>query len=263
MKVFRPIVGVITAIVLTPLGFGFIWFGNSELSANRVAGVLLTLVGIALLLMVVQTGHISSFGLILAGVVVSIFGLVTLLSVDVAHSASSYFAGISAQLGASSEKWIVFAFVLAIGLVLFGAAVATWFAHRPTDRSTSPTIRTVISIILALAGSVAGFGFITRSDQNIVMLGALILGATVITGMISSGGLFVSGFIVFVVGILSFIFDPMALAIAQSSIVGGNGMEAGAQAALQLGFAAAVGAIFLATAVVTRSAHARASRRVS
>ncbi len=261
MKIFRAIVGVVTAVVLTPLGFWMLWFGDGELSANRTAGVLLTVVGIALLLMVVQTGHVSSFGLIVAGVVVTVFGLVAFLTAAVERSAVAFFRSISSQSAASSGRWIAFAFVLALGIVLLGAAVATWFAHRPTDRSSSPGVRGFVSIVLALVGSVAGFGFITRADPQVVMLGALILGATAVTGMISSGGLFVSGAVVFVVGILGFVIQSFGAAIATSPIVGGNGMEAGARAALDLGFVAAVGAIFLATGVVARSARRRALRR--
>jgi hypothetical protein len=261
MKVFRPILGVITAIVLVPLGFGFIWFGNGELTLDRTAGILLTVVGIALLLIVVQTGHVSSFGLIVAGLAVTVFGAAALLSPPVASSAVAFFRSLSPQLAKSSEQWIVFAFVFAIGFVLLGAAVATWFAHRPTERSSSPTLRGGISVVLALAGTLLGFGFITRTDQNIVMLGALILGITVVSAMISSVGLFVSGALALVVGILSFIFHSLDVAIAHSAAVGGNGMGVGADAALHLGFMAAVGAIFLATAVVTRAAHARALRR--
>lgn len=261
MKIFRPILGVVTAIVLVPLGFGLMWFGDGELSLNRTSGVLLIIVGIALLLMVIQTGHVSSFGLILAGVVVTIFGAAAFLTPGVEQSAVAFFRSISPQVAKSSGQWITFGFVLALGIVLLGAAVTTWFAHRPTERSTSPTIRGFISVILALAGSLAGFGFITRTDPQLVMLGALILGATMVTGMVSSVGLFFSGAIVFIIGILALVFDPFALFIARSQVVGGNGMEVGAQAALQLGFMAAVGAILLATGVVTRAAHARALRR--
>ncbi len=261
MKVFRPLFGVVTAIVLVPLGFGLIWFGNGELPLNHTSGVLLIIVGIALLLMVVQTGHVSSSGLILAGVVVTIFGGAAFLMPGVEHSAVTFFTAVSPQIAKSAGQWIVFAFVFALGVVFLGAAVATWFAHRPTERSSSPTLRGFISVILALVGTLVGFGFITRTDQQLVVLGALILGATLVTGMISSVGLFLSGAIVFIIGILSLAFDPVALSIARSQVVGGNGMEVGAQAALQLGFMAAVGAICLATAVVTRAAHERALRR--
>lgn len=261
MKVFRPILGVLTAIVGVPLGFGFIWFGNGELALDRTAGVLLTAVGIAVLLIVVQTGHVSSFGLILAGLAVTLFGAAALLVPSVSQSAVDLFRSVSPQMAKSSEQWIIFAFVLAVGFVFLGAAVTTWFAHRPTERSSSPTLRGAISVVLALAGTLVGFGFITRTDQKVVILGALILGATLVSGMISSVGLFVSGAIVFVVGILSFIFHALDVAISQSSAVGGNGMGVGADAALHLGFMAAIGAIYLATAVVTRAAHARALRR--
>lgn len=261
MKVFRAIVGLITAIVLVPLGFAFLWFGNGELSLNRTAGILLTLVGIAVLLIVVQTGHVSSFGLILTGIAVTVFGAAALLIQSVAQSAVALFRSLSPQLGKPSEQWIVFAFVLAMGVIFLGAAVTTWFAHHPTERSSSPALRSVISIVLALAGSLVGFGFITRTDQQLVILGAVILGVTLVSGMISSFGLFVSGAIIFVIGLLSFLFHGVDVAIAQSPAVGGNGMGVGADAALQLGFMATVGAVYLATAVVTRAAHARALRR--
>lgn len=261
MKVFRPILSVITTIVCVPLGFGFIWFGNGELSLNRTAGILLAAVGIALLLIVVQTGHVSSLGLILAGLVATLFGVVALINSSVARSIVDLYTSVAPETGKSSEQWLAFSFVLAVGLVFLGAAVTTWFAHRPTERSASPLLRSVISVLLALAGALVGFGFITRTDAKIVMVGALILGATLISGMISSVGLFVSGAIIFLVGTLSFIYHAVDVAIAHSSAVGGNGMAVGADAALQLGFMATVGAIYLATAVVTRAAHARALRR--
>jgi len=268
MKIFQAIRATVTAILLVPVGFGFIWFGNSEVSVYYPVGIMLTAVGILLLLVVMQTGQASSLGLIVAGVVVTIFGAVALLVPGVANAAVGLVRSVSPVVGSDgiatvSERWIVFGFVLAIGFVFLGAAVTTWFAHRPTARSSSPALRGLISIGLALSGNLAGFGFITRTDQHIVIFGAVILGATLVTGMVSSAGLFVSGSITFVIGGLSLIFRPLALAIANSPIVGGNGMEVGAQAALQLGFTAAVGAIYVSAAVVTRSAQARARRRAS
>jgi len=268
MKIFQAAVGVVTAVVFLPVGFGFLWFGSSETTVDNPVGLLLTAVGIVLLLVVVQTGHGSSLGLIVTGAVVTIFGAAALLLPSVANATGALVRAVLPAAGSdgvakASAEWIVFGFVLALGIIFLGAAVTIWFARRPTARSSSPLLRGVISIVLALGGNLAGFGFITRTDQHIVIFGAVILGATLVTGMVSSAGLLVNGSITFVIGGLSLIFRPLALAVAHSPTVGGNGMEVGAQAALQLGFTAAVGAIYVSAAVVTRSAQARARRRAS
>jgi hypothetical protein len=261
MTVLRAIIGIVTAVVLTPVGLAVIWFGDGELRLNRIAGILLTLVGIALLLMVIQTGHISSIGLIVVGVGITIVGLVGLLVTDFAVSVESLLRGFSPQIAKPAGQWFAFGLVFAVGLVLLGIAVATWFAHRPTDVSSSPALRGVLSVVLAVVGVVAGFGFITRVDVSFVMLGAAVLGAVAVTGMVSSAGLYVSGALVLVVGIIAFIFDSFAQAIARSDAVGGNGMEVGAITALELGFVVALGAMLLASAVVVRAVRGRAARR--
>ncbi len=261
MTVLRAIIGIVTAVVLTPVGLAVIWFGDGELRLNRIAGILLTLVGIVLLLMVVQAGHVSSIGLIVAGIGVTIVGLAGLLVPDFAVSVESLLRGFSPQIVKPAGQWFAFGFVLAVGLVLLGIAIATWFAHRPTDVSSSPALRGVLSVVLAVVGVVTGFGFITRVDVSFVVLGAAVLGAVAVTGMVSSAGLYVSGALVLLVGIIAFIFDSFALAIARSAAVGGNGMEAGAQSALELGFIVALGALLLASAVVVRAVRGRAAKR--
>jgi hypothetical protein len=121
--------------------------------------------------------------------------------------------------------------VLAVGFVMLGIAISTWFAHRPTDVSSSPALRGFFGIVLAVVGVIAGLAFITRTDVTFVILGAAILGAVAVTGMVSSAGLYVSGALVLVIGVIAFIFNGFALSIAQSDAVGGNGMEAGARSA--------------------------------
>ncbi|MES2170426.1 MAG: hypothetical protein V4479_06850 [Actinomycetota bacterium] len=261
MTVLRAIIGIVTAVVLTPVGLAVIFFGDGELQFNRIAGILLTLVGIALLLMVIQTGHVSSIGLIVAGVGVTIVGLVGLLVPAFAASIESFLHGFSHQLVKPAGQWYAFGFVLAVGLLFLGIAVATWFAHRPTDVSSSPFLRGILSVVLSVAGVIAGLGFLTRTDVSFVILGAAVLGAVAVTGMVSSAGLYVSGALALVVGIIALIFDAFALAIAHSDVVGGNGMEAGARSALELGFVVALGAMLLASAVVVRSVRGRAAKR--
>jgi hypothetical protein len=261
MKVVRALVGVITALVLTPVGFGMLWFGDGELSQNRVAGILLLLVGVALLLMVIQTGHVSSFGLAVAAVGVTAFGLAGLLLPQFVQSAQKFLHDISPQISKPAGQWFAFGFVLAIGLVFAGIAIAAWFSHRPTDVSTSPALRGFISAVLSLIGVVAGLGFLTRVDTSFIVLGALVLGVVGVIGMVSSVGLYVSGVVVFLFGLVAFIFVSVDRSVATSDLVGGNGMQVGAQAALQLGFVVALGAMLLAAAVVVRSVRGRAARR--
>jgi hypothetical protein len=261
MKVIRAIVGVLTALVLTPVGFGMLWFGDGELSQNRVAGILLLLVGVVLLLMVIQTGHVSSFGLAVAAVGVTAFGLAGLLLPQFAQSMQSFLSGISPQMSKPAGQWFTFGLVLAIGLVFAGIAIAAWFSHRPTDVSTSPALRGFISAVLSLIGAVAGLGFLTRVDTSFILLGALLLGVVGVIGMVSSVGLYVSGVVVFLFGLVALLFVGVARSVATSDLVGGNGMQAGAQAALQLGFVVTLGAMLLASAVVVRSVRGRAARR--
>jgi hypothetical protein len=264
MTVLRAIIGIVTAVVLTPVGLAVIWFGDGELRLNRIAGILLALVGIALLLMVVQTGHFSSLGLIVAGVGVSVLGLIGLLVPPLVLAIDrSLLRGISPRMLLSASQWFGSGLLLAVGLVLLGIAVTTWFAHRPTDVSSSPSLRGFFGVVLALVGVIAGLAFLTRTDVSLVVLGALILGAVAVTGMVSSVGLYVTGALVLVVGILSFIFDGIAVSIAGSDVVGGNGMEVGAKFSLELGFVVALGAMLLASAVVVHAVRARASRRGS
>lgn len=261
MKVFRAVIGVVTAVVLSPVGLIVLWFGDGELPENKIAGVLLTLVGIAVLLMVVQTGHVSSIGLIVAGVGLSVIGLIGLLVPAVARSIESLLRGFSPQIAKPTGEWFAFGLVLAIGLVFLGIAVATWFSHRPTDVSSSPALRGFLSVVLAVVGVVAGLGFITRTDVSFVILGAAVLGAVAVTGMISSAGLYIGGALALVIGLVAFIIRSVALSIADSDVVGGNGMAVGARSALELGFVATLGAMLLASAVVVRAVRARAARR--
>ncbi|MCU1413896.1 MAG: hypothetical protein JWN80_1236 [Microbacteriaceae bacterium] len=263
MTALRAIIGIVTSVVLTPVGLAVIWFGDGELRLNRIAGILLTLVGVFLLLMVVQTGHVSSIGLIVASLGVTVIGLLGLLIPDVAHSVESLLRGFSPQIVKPAGEWFAFGFVLAVGFVLLGIAISTWFAHRPTDVSSSPALRGVLSIVLAIVGVVVGLGFLTRTDVSFVVLGAAVLGVVAITGMVSSAGLYVTGALVLVIGMISFIFDSIALAIAHSDVVGGNGMEAGSQSSLEVGFVVALGALLLGSGVVVRAVRARAARRES
>ena len=260
VSVARKVVGLVTAIVFTPVGFAALWYGTAELSANRAAGILIVIVGIAVLLIVVQTGHASSLGLAVAGAAASIFGFAGLIMPQLAQSSTSFFGGFASQLETGAKTWLSFGLVLAIGLVLLGIAIGSWTARNPTERSNAPALRSFISIVLGLAGMVAGFGFVTRSTMQFVLLGAIVLGLVALTALVSSAGLFVVGFISFVIGILGLVFQPFALAIARSQPVGGNGMLAGAQTALEVGFVAAIGAIYLAAGVVARAARARGRR---
>lgn len=260
VSIARMVLGLVTAVVLTPLGFAALWYGTAETPSNRAVGILLVIVGIALLLTVVQTGHASSLGLAVAGAAVSVFGFVGLAAPPFAASFKGLMGQFSPRLATGSERWISFGLVLAIGLVLVGIAIGSWTTRNPTERSNAPALRSFVAIVLGIVGIVVGFGFITRATVPFVVLGGIVLGLVALTALVSSAGLFISGLVTFVVGILGLILEPFALAIARSQPVGGNGMLAGARTALELGFVAAIGALYLAAAVVARSTRARSQR---
>ena len=115
MKFLRRLIALVTAIIATPVALGLLWFGTGELTENRLAGVLITIAGMAVLLIVIQTGHASSGGLTLASIVVTAFGIAGLVSGT---------AGASFDRSSSS-----------IVTSLPAAAVADFVTRRPATRT--------------------------------------------------------------------------------------------------------------------------------
>jgi hypothetical protein len=269
VSVPRHIIALLTAIVLTPAGVWLIWYGsglaygNSTHGKLSVAGILVAIAGIAVLLTVVQTGHVSSIGLTVAALGVGIFGLVTFLLPGTSSDVIFWLRGIDPQLVVGGGLWMIRAAVLALGCLLGAAAISSSLARRPTDVSSAPFIRNLLSILLALAAAGAGLGFLATGEPLRGATGAVLIGVVVLTTSISAAGAYVAGALLFVGGLIGFWLPDAAAALsAPFSWFVGDGK--GQLPTLYLiGFVAAAGAITLASALVVQAVRSRSARRAA
>ena len=263
------IIALLTAIVLTPVGVWLLCYGAglaysySTHGKVSIVGILVAIAGIAVLLTVVQTGHVSSIGLTVAALAVGIFGLVTFLLPGTSNDIIVWLRGISPQLVVGGGLWMTRAAVLALGCLLGAVAVSSSLARRPTDVSSSPFIRNLLSILLALAAAGAGLGFLATGEPLRGATGAVLIGVVVLTTSISAAGAYVAGTLLFVGGLIGFWLPDAAVALsAPFSWFVGDGK--GELPTLYLiGFVAAAGAITLASALVVQSVRSRSARRAA
>ena len=268
-SVVRSIVALLTAVILTPVGVWAIWYGSCLAYSHSThgtvspAGILVALAGIAVLLSVVQTGHVSSLGLTVVAIVVGVFGLVTFLSSSTAGDVGTWLRGISPDVATGAALWMKSGGMLALGFLLGAVAVSSSLARRPTDVSSSPFIRNLLSILAALAAAGAALGFLDTGQPLRVITGALLVGVVVLTASISAAGAYVVGAILLVCGLLGFWLPDVADALSTpfSWFVGGGRSEL--PELFLLGFVAAAGAMTLASAVVVQAVRNRSARHAA
>jgi hypothetical protein len=270
VSVPRHIIALLTAIVLTPVGIGLVWYGSglaygqSSHGGSSIVGVLVAIAGIAVLLTVVQTGHVSSLGLTVVALAVGIFGLVTVLSSGTAGDVSTWLRGFSPDLVRGAALWMNRGGVLTLGCLLGAVAISSSLARRPTDVSSSPFIRNLLSILLALAAAVAGLGFFAIPAPSRVIIGAILIGVVVLTTSISAAGAYVAGVILLLGGLLGFWLPDVASALsAPFTVFGGGGGPTALPTVFEMGLVAAAGAITLASALVVQSVRSRSARRAA
>lgn len=267
VSVPRHIIALLTAIVLTPVGVWALWYGaglaygNSTHGSVSVAGMLIAIAGIAVLLIVVQTGHVSSLGLTVVALVVGVFGLVTFLLPGTADDVILRLRDLNPELVVGGGLWMTRGAVLALGFLLGAAALSSSLARRPTDVSSSPFIRNLLSIVLALAAAAVGLGLIATGEPLRGTAGALLIGVVVLTTSISSAGAFVTGAVLFVGGLIGF-WSPDAARALSTPFAWFLGDGRSQLPALYLvGFVTAAGAIALASALVVQAVRSRSARR--
>ena len=272
----RRIFAVIIAVVITPLALWALFVGGADVyraatqhSGVNGIGLLFAFAGIALLLIVVQTCRVSSLGLGIVSLVLTVSGVVVLVWPAGETGTVRFFRGLSPELASGAEQWMSAGLVVALGLVLWGAAVAARIARRATEVSSASALRGVLSIVFAAIGGVLGLGLLwgggalvdgatqTAVDTGAIgvvsaVIGALVLAGVALTAVISSAGIFVIGALIFVVGALAFVFEGIGRAMSDAAGFIGPRVADGAYTSYELGFVAMLGAVLLATAIVVR-----------
>ncbi|MET4780770.1 hypothetical protein [Glaciihabitans sp. UYNi722] len=269
------VIGLVVAVIFTPVGLWALLVGGADVyrTATRNGGldgigILLAIVGMALLLAVVQTSRLSSLGLGILSGVITLAGLVAIVWPFGAGEAVRFLGGLSPDLAYGAGRWMSFGLAVALGLVLWGTAVAARIARRSTEVSSASALRGVLSIVFAVVGAASGLGLlwgggslVDRAAQThgtsalgvvFVILGGLLLEGAALTAVISSAGIFVVGALLFIVGMLALVFEGIARVLGD--VVGFIGVRTAdaAYIAYEFGFVAALGAVLLATAIVVR-----------
>ncbi len=269
VSVPRHIIALLTAIILTPLGVWALWYGaglaygHSTHGTLSVAGILVAVAGIAVLLTVVQTGHLSSLGLTVVSLAVGAFGLVTFLLPGSANDVILWLRGINPELVVGGGLWMTRGAMLALAFLLGAAALSSSLARRPTDVSSSPFIRNVLSILLALAAAAVGLGLMATGEPLRGTAGAFLIGVVVLTTSISSAGAFVTGAVLFVGGLIGFWLPDAARALSTPFDWFVGDPRSQLPGLYLVGFVVAAGAITLASALVVQAVRSRSARRAA
>lgn len=266
-SVTSKIVTIVVAVVLSTASLFLLWYGRGQqlVSASHGAGLrisdlgtALAIVGILLICAVAVTARVTVIGVAVAGTATALFGIIVLVSQDSSLSIIQFFRPISSQLVVGSGLWMIHGFVFALGVVFAVAAVAR-LSRTTSRKSAISALRGPLAIVLAIVAAIVGLDFLSSNDLQHIVIGAVFLGAVVLSGIIARSAPMIAGTVLTVTGLLGFFFEPAARSMARTVGFLGNGATAGLHIAFGVGFVATFGATLLATTIVVRSSGRRES----
>ena len=267
-SVTSKIVTIVVAVVLSTASLFLLWYGGGQqlVSASHGAGLrisalgtVLAIVGILLICAVAVTARVTVIGVAVAGTATALFGIIVLVSQDSSLSIIQFFRPISSQLVVGSGLWMIHGFVFALGIVVLAVAAVARLSRTTSRKSAISALRGPLAIVLAIVAAVVGLDFLSSNDLQHIVIGAVLLGAVVLSGIIARSAPMIAGTVLTVTGLLGFFFEPAARSMARTVGFLGNGATAGLHVAFGVGFVATFGAILLATTIVVRSSGRRVS----
>jgi hypothetical protein len=274
-RLIPQIIASVIAVLVAPVGLWLLlWAGASAFdTVNRTGkapgfGTLaLGVLGIALLIVVVQTAQVSSLGIAIVAVVFGLVSLVALVSSSAGLALERAATAGAFPLSFGLGFWLFAGFLLVFAALLGAAAIAI-----PRVRPAGTRGR-VLSIVIAVVVTPIAFGMLAAGGSSVVnaalgsggtavigsllvVVAALLLAGVVLTAIASSAGLFVGGVLYLVLGLAGFVVPGFGGTVAYGYLAFGDTVAFGAQTAYLFGFVALLGAIDLSVAVVSRRRRA-------
>jgi hypothetical protein len=242
------------------------------------AATLLLSAGLVLVLIVSLTGLFSSLGPFIAGLIATGLGIAFLVNPMLAGTVAVRLPALGVSPMSMLVFWCQSGLLLAIGIVLLGAALGRAIAARAGGPATGAA-KAIVSLVVSVVATPLGIVLIAYGSSGLLRsfgtaaesitpvpntLGLLLGGAVVLAGVAvttgwNSVGASVTGILTLLVGLLAVVPSAVMWIFTTASGPLGDDGASGLGSALALGFVAVLGVV-LAGAAASGARARRAGR---